>query len=156
MMITFRSDIPLENTMIFEGCYEDGLKMDFDEKLDILNRSDGFKIWMLVDGRLIGESYGVRLSNMDEEIEDCDDLSSNTIYCYSTTILPWMRGHGLGIILKAHWLGMCRNRTPLVVGHSTSNTMKNINEMFGAVHTGAKHEKWYGTDRVAWFYRYEF
>ena len=156
MKIRFKDNVSVTDSMIFESCYEDGLKMNFDEKSDIISRTNGFSIWMLVDDILVGECYGVRLSNMDEEIEDCDDLAANTIYCYSLTIMPAYQRCGLGRLLFAYWIGMCRNRTPLIVWHATSNPMRRLSDLFGAIHTGDKHEKWYKTDRTAGFYRYEF
>lgn len=154
MLIQFTQNVAIVDSMIFEDCYEEGLRMDFEEKKDIIFKGVNFVVWMFVDKQLAGEAYGVRLSNMDEEIEDCSDLPGNVIYCYSTTILPQFRELGLGAILKSHWLGMCRNRTNLVVGHSTSSIMKRINENFGAVHS-TEHENWYGTRRRAWFYKLE-
>jgi GNAT superfamily N-acetyltransferase len=152
MIITLSSDIRLPDTMSFEECYEDSLQLDLDEKTE-LRDSNWLAVWMMIDGVLVGETYGVRLRDLDEEIEDCDDLPSDTIYCYSTTILPPYRGKGLSKVLKGAWLGMClaqgvRN----IVGHASSDEARRLNQSFGAEFI-AEHERWYDTDRRASFYR---
>ena len=152
MMIKFTKQVRIEDSMVFEGYYEPGLKLSLEEKQDILEH--GIYIYMLLDGQLAGEAYGAMLCDLDEEIEDCAGESPWSIYCYSTTILPPFQRKGWGTILKAFWLGQCREHTDSewIIGHSTSPIIHSMNERFGAEHT-VRHEKWYDTTRVAWFYK---
>ncbi len=149
MKITFRSDVSLEATMVFEACYEPELAMKLADKAEL--RDTGWvAIWIFVDGRLAGETYGIRLENLDEEIEDCAAQDPAAIYCYSTTILPEFQGKGLSKIIKAFWLGMVH--PAVVVGHATAPAIRRIVEEFGA-EILATHQSWYGTGREAAFYR---
>lgn len=149
MRITFSSKLPITRSMIFEDCYEEELRLTLDEKVG-LAVSRWIVDWMLVDGELAGETYGVRLCDLKEKIEDCDGEPGESLYCYSTTLLPPFRGHNLSSILKAHWLGLSSPAT--VVGHATSDAAWHLNEKFGAKKV-AEHESWYGTERRAIFYR---
>lgn len=149
-VIRFMSSVPIDETMVFEEPYEGGLRLARDEKAALLEKA--VAVWMYVDGVLAGECYGVSPKDLGEEIEDVTAVDLDSIYCYSTTILPPFQGHGLGKLLKANWLGRVAKRFTLVTGHSTAASMKAVNEFFGATHT-VKHENWYESGRVAWFYR---
>jgi hypothetical protein len=150
--ITFNGYLPVAETMCFEEVFEESLQLDKEEKAKILEK--GFPVWMRVDGELAGESYGIALRDLKEKIEDCENESPSTVYCYSTALLPKFRSKGLGPILKAYWLGMVKgNGVQRVVAHATSEQAKKLNEMFGACFDyGSQHEKWYGTERTAIFY----
>jgi hypothetical protein len=149
MKIMFNSHLPVTKTMAFEAVFEPGLRLDLRYKRSIIK--NGIAAWMFVDDVLAGETYGIRPRDLGEEIEDVEKRDLDSIYCYSTTILPKFQGRGLAKILKAYWLGMVAPIST-VVGHSTSPGMVKINELFGAKHT-VKHANWYGTRREAWFYR---
>jgi GNAT superfamily N-acetyltransferase len=150
MIITFEEYLPIEDTMVFEDVFEEELQLDEDEKSKIINA--GWPLWMFVDGELAGETYGIRLRTLKEEIEDCKNLDKNSVYCYSTALLPKFRGKNLGPILKAYWIGMMRGmHQRAIIGHATSSQAKKLNEMFGA-QFGNVHTMWYGTERTAVFY----
>jgi hypothetical protein len=148
-VITFIPKIPTRDSLIFDKCYEPELQLDLDEKSKLLNSA--IAAFMLIDGVLAGETFGVQLKDLDEEIEDCTNEPPQSVYCYSTTILPAFQHKGLAKILKAFWLGQCFELRLPIVGHSTSPEMKHINALFGAVHS-IRHENWYKTARTAWFY----
>lgn len=153
-VIKFCASMPVQDTMVFESCYEDALQLASEDKTPIL--ANGIAVWMLVDGELAGETYGIAPRSLaiiaDEEIEDCDPEDDASIYCYSTTILPKFQGRGLARVLKAHWLGRVAERGfGRVVGHSTSPAMVNINREFGAFDL-ASHDNWCETERTAVFY----
>lgn len=153
MRITFKTSYSVPETMPFEDIFEEELRLSIDEKMTLLSKSES-GLWMLVDGELAGETYGIRLNKMDEQIEDCENEEKlTTIYCYSTALLPKFRGKGLGPILKAYWLGMLAKDdfTNRVVGHATSDQAAKLNLMFGAQFSVA-HKNWYGTERTAHFY----
>jgi GNAT superfamily N-acetyltransferase len=152
MIITFKEYMPTDETMEFEGIFEENLQLDEDEKDKLLNA--GVPLWMFVDGELAGETYGVsmRFLREKEEIEDCTGEADSTCYCYSTALLSRFRGKGLGKILKAHWLGMMRGACQVrIVGHATSPEAVHLNKIFGA-QFGAIHKDWFGTKRSAIFY----
>jgi GNAT superfamily N-acetyltransferase len=153
MKLIFVNDINIGLSLCFDRLYEKELQISEEEKQDLLKGA--IRAFMFVDGKLAGESYGKQLKDLDEEIPDCSGLDPRSIYCYSTTIMPAMRGKGLAKLLKAYWLGMCRGeaRDCQIVGHSTSEQMKHINELFGANHAPEPHENWFGSKRKAWFYK---
>ena len=113
--IKFSYDVPLERTMDFEAVYHRALQLDLSEKKEIWDIPGAIFVWMFVQGKLAGESYGFPLAGSDEQIEGyngnlspnwLDDLTDREkktgIYCYSNTILPAFQKQGLGTILKAH------------------------------------------------------
>ena len=56
-------------------------------------------------------------------------------------------------MLKSYFQGFVTARGyRSIAGHATSPAMVRINEKFGATF-GAVHPDWYGTERVAHFYR---
>ena len=141
--------------MIFDEQYEDVLQLSLEDKRDLLRHT--IATWLRCDGELAGEIYGLSPKELwdesDEDIEDTDRADGTTFYVYSTTILPSFRGRGLATILKAYFQGFVTARGyKAIVGHATSPAMVRINEKFGATF-GARHENWYGTTRVAHFYR---
>jgi len=147
LVVTFETNALLKDTTGFEDCYELPLPLDINEKQKILG--SGISVWMSVNGKIAGETYGTSLKYLTEKIEDCSGEGFYTIYCYSTTILPKFQGKHLSKILKAHWLGMCEGRR--IVGHATSPVMVEVNRFFGAKF-GTVHKNWYGTKRTAHFY----
>lgn len=147
--IVLTDTIDLADTMVFERQYEEPLRLSLAEKT-AMRDSGWFAVWMFIDGALAGETYGARLSVLDEKIEDCAEEPMSAIYCYSTTLLPSFRGKGLAELLKAFWLGMTYPAT--IVGHATSPAAWRLNEKFGAAEV-CRHAGWYGTEREAVFYR---
>lgn len=136
-VIKFNYDVPLEQTMAFEVVYHEALQLDLSEKTDILHLPGSIFVWMLVDGELAGESYGIRLASCAELIglSDLTDIEKKTgIYCYSNTILPAFQKQGLGAILKAHWLGLAAGKGfDVVYGHARPGGSQAVNAKFGAV-----------------------
>ncbi len=152
-VVTFATDVPLKETMVFEDVYEIQLQMDFASKYDIVSK--GIVVWMFVDGALAGECYGLAslvCEAAEHDIEDMPPGAADTIYCYSTTLLPPFHGRGLAKILVAYWNGLARGAGfRRVFGHATSPVMVTVRTFFGATF-GAVHPNWYGTTRSAHFY----
>ncbi len=152
-VVTFVTDVPLQQTMVFEDVYEPQLRMDIVSKFDVV--SNGIVVWMFVDGELAGECYGLSALIYGEYESDFEDVprdATDAIYCYSTTLLPQFHGRGLAKILVAYWNGLARGATfRRVFGHATSPAMVSVRAFFGATF-GAVHPNWYGTKRSAHFY----
>jgi GNAT superfamily N-acetyltransferase len=139
--------------MVFEELFEPNLQLDKEEKQRIIEK--GIAVWLYVNGVLAGEIYGATLESLGEQIEDTEKETLDTVYCYSTAVLPHFQGEGFSKILKAFWLGMVVERGyKCVVGHATTAIALHLNELFGATR-GAWHEDWYDTDRTATYYRIE-
>jgi hypothetical protein len=150
MIVTFRTEMPIAQTMSFERVYEKNLQLDQDYKTMIVR--EGIALWMFVDGALAGETYGISPARIDEDIEDLPVRDPSVMYCYSTTLLPAFQKKHLSKVLCAYWLGLVKAagyRT--VAGHTTSPEMTAVKAYFGAKFS-AVHERWYGTSRVAHFY----
>jgi GNAT superfamily N-acetyltransferase len=145
--------MPVAETMCFEDVYENSLRLDRDEKTEII--SNGVATWMLVDGMLAGEIYGVTPAHLDEDTPDVPKNDPRSIYCYSTTLLPQFQGRGLSKILVAYWNGLARGAGfEKVIGHATSPGIVAVRAFFGA-RFGATHCNWYGTTRTARYYECE-
>jgi len=149
MIVTFRTAMPLAQTMEFETVYEESLQLRLEDKAEIVEH--GIAVWMFVDGELAGETYGVSPARFDDEIEDCSPDPS-VMYCYSTTLLPRFQKKRLSKVLCAYWLGLVKAAGYRVVaGHTTSPEMTAVKAFFGA-RFSTIHERWYGTPRTAHFY----
>jgi len=123
--------------MGFEAVYHDNLKLDISEKTEIRDTRGSIFVWMVVNGALAGESYGVPLAESDEQFEGLTDVPEDekkaSIYCYSNTILPAFQKKGLGTILKAHWLGLAAGKGfTFVYGHARPGASQALNVKFGA------------------------
>jgi len=84
MAITFRSHYSIPRTMAFEKEYHPNLRLSLPEKEHLLKHA--LTIWMLEDGKLVGETYGIPLDGKFEMPEGCPK-DPEAIYCYSTTVL---------------------------------------------------------------------
>ena len=91
MAITFRFHYPIERTMAFEREYHPNLRLSLPEKRELLKSA--ITIWMLEDGKLVGETYGVPWSGKDDMMGFPRDPEA--IYCYSNTILRQVPGQRL-------------------------------------------------------------
>ena len=155
--ITFKYDVPLDQTMAFEPIYPVSLQLDISAKKDIRDSPGSIFVWMFADEELVGESYGIPVVSSDEPIEGLSDLSDvqrkSAIYCYSNTILPASQGQGLGAILKAHWLGWAAAQGfSIVYGHARPGASQHLNAKFGAVFI-RDFPDWYGTGEEYKLYR---
>lgn len=128
MAITFRFRYPIARTMAFEREYHPNLRLTLAEKREILKRA--ITIWMLEDGKLVGETYGVGW----EATKDFTDLPRDPdgIYCFSNTILRKYQGKGYGAILKAAFLGRVSRDFKRVWGHARPGASQALNKKFGA------------------------
>jgi GNAT superfamily N-acetyltransferase len=155
MVITFKTKMPLDQTMEFELQYHENLRFDLEEKEELLQNA--ITVWMFIDGELAGESYGISFGVLEEEIEGCKEFfgDSNIIYCYSNTTLPKFQNKGLGTILKAYWLGLAKAKGfTTVIGHARPNDSQSLAKKFGAV-MGEVFPNWYETGEDYQMYRQE-
>ena len=144
--------IGARESLVFDACYEEGLRMDLEEKQEDLCAA--IATYLFVNDVLVGEIYGIRVCGLNEEIPDVDEqIPRDAVYCCSTTILPGHRYRGYAKLLKAYWLGRMLSEASLIVGHSTSPEMLRLNNMFGAVHFINPRKNWFGSGRDAWFYK---
>ena len=141
MAITFRSHYPIPRTMDFEKEYHLNLRLSLPEKEHLLKHA--LTIWMLEDGKLVGETYGVSLDGKFEMPEGCPK-DPEAIYCYSTTILSKYKNKGYGRILKANFLGRVARDFRRVYGHARPGPSQRLNQSFGAK-LGKTYKNWYGT-----------
>jgi hypothetical protein len=145
-VITFRYDVPLEQTMSFEGVYPVTQQLDLSEKRRIREAPGSVFSWMLLDRELAGETYGIPLTSSIAGLTDLTDSQKKTgIHCYSNTILPAFQKRGLGTILKAHWLGLVAAKGfANVYGYARPGASQRLNASFGAVFLG-RFPDWCGT-----------
>jgi hypothetical protein len=137
-VIKFNYTVPLEQTMVFENVYHPGLQLELSQKQEVWDTPGAFFVWMIVDGQLAGESYGIPLGSSSELIEDLlvlpDSEKEKAVCCFSNTILPAFQKRGYGSILKAHWLGLAAGRGfDVVYGHARPGGSQALNAKFGAV-----------------------
>lgn len=145
MKLEFRRDLPVEQTMAFEALFHDNLAFDREEKADLLADSS-VKLWLLVDGILAGETYGMAVPDIGEELEGCQAYQRDDVfYVYSIAILPEFQGKGLAKILKAYSLGMIFGEGfKAVIDHAHEGASLHLNQLFGA-RVISEHRNWYET-----------
>jgi len=134
-MIIFKYALPIDQTMAFEAVYHENQRLDISQKQQIRDAPGSIFAWMLVDGELVGETYGIPLESSIAGLTDLAVSETKAgIHCYSNTILPAFQGQGLGKILKAHWLGMAAAMGfEVVYGHARPGLSQSLNAIFGAV-----------------------
>jgi len=138
--ISFRFHYPIERTMEFEREYHPNLRLTLPEKRELLKSA--ITIWMLEDGKLVGETYGVRWGGKDDMIGFPRDPQA--IYCYSNTILGKYQGKGYGAILKAAFIGRVSRDFKRIYGHARPGASQALNRKFGA-RMGKTYKNWFGT-----------
>ena len=144
-MITFNHHLPITKSMIFEACFKESLRLGLREKREII--LPGVGVWMSLDGKLIGETYGICPVHLKEDIPGISELHINKIkslYVYSTAILPKYRGNGYARMLKAYFIGYCRNFYKHLIGHAREGASLELNKRFGAK-VVRSFDDWYGT-----------
>jgi predicted GNAT superfamily acetyltransferase len=156
-VIRFRYDVPLEETMEFEAVYPEPLQFDLAEKEEVAQVPGTIFVWLYVDGKIVGESYGIPLATTDWEFEGLTELNESEkkrgIYCHSNTILPAFQRTGFGKILKAHWLGLVAGAGfDFVYGHARPGASQALNAKFGAEFI-ERFADWYGTGEEYRLYR---
>jgi GNAT superfamily N-acetyltransferase len=136
--------------MCFDAIYEPELQFTPEEKSAVLEKC--VSAWMYVDGELAGEIYGMAIGNLPEDDDFFIPNDFDTIYCYSTTLLPKFQGKGFGKLMVGYWNGMSAGKGfKRIVGHATSEGMVAIREFYGAKFGKVTHN-WFGTERIAHFY----
>ncbi len=153
-VITFKYDVPLEQTMAFEAVYHAGEQLDLPAKTKIRDATGSIFAWMFVDGELAGETYGIPLASSIAGLTDLTDSEKKSgIHCYSNTVLPSFQKQGLGTILKAHWLGLAAARGfDAVYGYARPGASQQLNTKFGAVFLRGFPD-WCGTGEEYKMYR---
>ena len=143
MRITFKFDYQISRTMAFEKEYHPNLRFTLKEKQSLLRRA--LVIWMFVDEKLAGETYGIPVAEMGpDERPEGTPPDPEAIYCYSNTILGKFKDKGFGTILKAAFLGRASAQFRRVYGHARPGASQALNKKFGA-RMLATHKNWYGT-----------
>jgi GNAT superfamily N-acetyltransferase len=140
--ITFRFHYPIERTMAFEREYHPNLRLKLPEKRELLMGKSAISIWMLVDGKLFGETYGVPWGAREEMPGFPRDPEA--IYCYSNTILRKYQGRGYGAILKAAFIGRVSRDFKRIYGHARQGASQALNKKFGA-RLGKTYKNWFDT-----------
>lgn len=145
MKIIFKSDMPVKDTMVFEKLFHENLAFDLKDKKDIL-KSASIKLWMLVDGELAGETYGMTVPDIGEDLEGCQNYQrSDCLYVYSIAILLGFQGRGLAKVLKAYSLGLAFGKGfTSVIDHAHEGASLYLNQLFGAK-VISEHKDWYET-----------
>jgi GNAT superfamily N-acetyltransferase len=155
-VITFQYGVALEETMEFEAVYPASLQMTLPAKRALLKTPGAVVVWMLVDGALAGEAYGIPMAGFAAEMEGAalvQDDPAEALYCFSNTVLPAFQGRGLGEALKSHWLGLAAGHGFLVIyGHARPGASQRLNAKFGAKFLG-DFADWYGTGETYRLYR---
>jgi GNAT superfamily N-acetyltransferase len=153
-VITFKYDVPLEQTMIFESVYQGAEQLELSGKKKIWDAPGSIFVWMFVDGELAGETYGIPLTSSITGLTDLTDYKDKSgIHCYSNTILPSFQKQGFGTILKAHWLGLAAAKGfDNVYGYARPGGSQSLNARFGAVFLDSFPD-WCGTGEEYRMYR---
>lgn len=165
MIIQFKESITIEDTLVFESVYPENLQFDLEEKRGLFSEPTVGSVYLLGDDNLIGESYFIDLHQMkdwgpdedqpDDGLVDYYTSPGETLYVYSTTILPEYQHRGFGRMLKTWVLSMAKARGyKYVVGHARSCGSMALNKSFGAK-IERSFDNWYGTGETYHLYRIE-
>ena len=151
--ISFRYDVPLEQTMAFEAVYPEAEQLPLSKKKQIREVPGSIFVWMFLDGELAGEIYGIPLTTISGLTDLTDSEKKTGIHCYSNTIFPRFQNRGLGKTLKAHWLGVAKDQGfDTVYGYARPGASQALNARFGAVFI-ASFPDWCGTGQEYKLYR---
>jgi hypothetical protein len=153
-VFTFKYDVPLEQTTVFEAVYHKAEQLDLSKKQKFWDAPGSIFVWMFVGGELAGETYGIPLTSTIAGLTDLPmGENVSAIHCYSNTILPSFQKQGLGTILKAHWLGLAAGKGfDTVYGYARPGASQALNGKFGAVFLDACPD-WCGTGEEYKMYR---
>lgn len=145
--------------MIFEECFHPNLQSgSIEDKEWLLYDYAAHRLWIYVDGELAGETYGCVVHDMlkeDDNVEGIELLNIDyldTIYIFSTAILPKFRGTGLSKILKAYSLGMLSRDYTTVIGHARQGVSIKLSTDFGA-RIVKQFDDWYDTGEPYFLYQ---
>jgi GNAT superfamily N-acetyltransferase len=162
MEISFTNDFIATDR--FENEYEEELREEPELREDIIRH--GLVVNMFLDDVLIGECFGISphdylclLSKditytQEDYISDVNMSDRESVYVWSTTILPQFRGMGYGKKLREEFARYASYKGyAKLLGHATSQSMVNIvTDLGGIFHEKGVHYDWFGTKRVAHFY----
>jgi GNAT superfamily N-acetyltransferase len=153
-VLSFHYDLPLEQTMAFEALYSEGERLDLAEKQKMRDAPGAIFVWMLVDGDLAGETYGISLERCSPGLEELPESERQAaIHCYSNSVLPSFQHQGLGTILKAHWLAIAAAKGfKTVYGYARPGASQKLNASLGAVFLRG-FANWCGTGEEYKLYR---
>ena len=162
MIIQFKQSIPIEYTLVFESVYPENLRFDLEEKRELFSEPTVGSVYLIADGKVIGECYYIDLHQMKDWEPDEDQPEDGlvdyytspgeTLYVYSTTILPEYQHMGFGRMLKTWVLSMAKARGyKYVVGHARSGGSMALNKSFGAK-IERSFDNWYGTGETYYLY----
>lgn len=162
-MITFKHNIPLEQTMQFEKIFAVELQMDLGEKIQLLESGADF-LYLEEDGQLISETYyiplkmviddfekeGQKKTGLDVFMEDADKI----MYVHSLATMPNFQKRGYGSLIKSYFLGeMYARGYKKIIGHAKKQSI-GINKRLGA-EVICEIKDWYGTGESVWLYKIE-
>lgn len=154
--ITFKLNLPINETMCFEDEYEPGLKLSAKNKQTLKDQGAEF-IYLLCEetGELIGETYFIPVDKLKEKIKGLSKWKNcNAIYVYSTTILSKYQGKGYGSELKKYFLNRIRDKFNFILGHAKEGASWKLNQNFSAILI-KKEQNWQGTGTPYNFYKIE-
>ena len=141
----------------FESLYPKQLQISQADKRDMVQYATFTYVWE--ESRIIAEHYGLMCKHMfgvlGEPTPDVTPEYDNEYYAFSTTVLPEYRGLGIAKLLLAYTHGNLRNEGihSRVIGHATSDAMRRVRLDLGAKILN-RHENWYESGRVAYFYEH--
>lgn len=158
-IIQFTEHVQVHPTMKFEMVYHENLRLDIEEKWEMLQACP-VKVWMFLNGSLVGESYYEILDAVAEGEDAVPGVKQfmeavrnpdKWLYASSTTIIPQWQKHGYGRILKAYCMALAKARGyEGIIGHAGKS--KALNAEFGAEFL-QEYPDWYGTGESYWFYK---
>lgn len=154
MKIKFTHQMDIKRSLCFDRLFHPNLRFNLREKTSLI-RHQQVTVWMLVDGKLAGETYGMRLDSIpetqDDEIPGCTRYRGhNAFYVCSTAIMPLYQGLGLSRVLKAYFLG-CIREYPIIIGHAFEGASLRLVKSFGA-RIGRAYPNWSETGQTTYLY----
>ena len=160
--LTKLNGFSLRDTLVFDNLYEPELQMELFYKEGLFQTSSLVCTFMMIDGVLAGEIYGIRARDVGEDgeevIPDSRESMWKEMYCYSFTVLPEYRYQSImmnvSMLMKQHWIQQVRTKGyRYIVGHATSSGAQRINAELGAVfYPDHNIENIFDSDRLGRYY----
>ena len=152
MTLTFRTDVPIAESMRLEECLPPPLRISSPERKAQLI-ANGVAVWAFLENDLVGECYGAPASfAQDPDIAKWAS-DAGCICVFGCEIFDAYRQRGFSQRLFGRWTEMARSRGfTTVVGHAAHPAMLVTARTFGA-EVLAERPGWGGTPLMASFFR---
>lgn len=152
MTLTFRTDVPIGESMRLEECLPPPLRISSPERKAQLI-ANGVAVWAFLENDLVGECYGAPASFAQDPDIAPYAADPHAICMFGCCIFPQYQGRGYANALVADWIERARDAGfTVAVGHAAHLAMLATVERAGA-EVLAVRDNWGGAGGPASLFR---